>query len=84
MGKEGRQMTRMTSLLRASALAGVLLCAIPASAQQLFDHAIPPGANYDKAEFRMWLPPNTPKVRAILLLVPGSNGDGRPQAEDAF
>lgn len=58
--------------------------AVPASAQQLFDHAIPPGANFDKAEFRMWLPPNTPKVRAVLVLVPGSNGDGRPQAEDAF
>ncbi len=62
----------------------VLLCASPAMARQLFDHVIPPGANFDKAEFRMWLPPDTPKVRAILVLVPGSNGDGRPQAEDAF
>ena len=62
----------------------VLFCASPAMAQQLFDHVIPPGANFDKAEFRLWLPPNTPKVRAILVLVPGSNGDGRPQAEDAF
>lgn len=60
------------------------LAASPAMAQQLFDHAVPPGANYDKAEFRMWLPPSVPKVRAVLVLVPGSNGDGRPQAEDAF
>jgi len=51
---------------------------------QVFDHTIPPGANFDKAEFRLWVPPNTPKVRAVLVLVPGSNGDGRPQAEDAF
>ena len=43
----------------------VLLCASPATARQLFDHVIPPGANFDKAEFRMWLPPDTPKVRAI-------------------
>ena len=62
----------------------VVMCAAPASARQLFDHAMPPGANYDKAEFRMWLPPDTPTVRAVLVLVPGSNGDGRPQAEDAF
>ena len=62
----------------------VLAFAGPASARQLFDHTIPPGANFDKAEFRMWLPPDTSRVRAVLVLVPGSNGDGRPQAEDAF
>src|SRR5262245_60206492 len=55
-----------------------------ADAQQLFDHTIPPGANFDKAEFRLWLPPSVPRVRAVLVLVPGSNGDGRPMAEDAF
>jgi poly(3-hydroxybutyrate) depolymerase len=32
----------------------------------------------------MWLPPGVPKVRAVLVLVPGSNGDGRPMAEDSF
>jgi poly(3-hydroxybutyrate) depolymerase len=71
-------------LCRATAVAVAALCAVPAAAQQLFDHAARPGANYDKAEFRMWLPPDAPKVRALLVLVPGSNGDGRPQAEDPF
>jgi poly(3-hydroxybutyrate) depolymerase len=71
-------------LCRATAVAVAALCAVPAAAQQLFDRAVPPGANYDKAEFRMWLPPDVPKVRALLVLVPGSNGDGRPQAEDPF
>src|SRR5262245_26866224 len=61
-----------------------LSCASPVAAQQLFDHAIPSGVNFDKAEFRMWLPPGVARVRAVLVLVPGSNGDGRPQAEDAF
>lgn len=69
---------------RILSIAFTLLCAAPVAAQQLFDHVIPPGANFDKAEFRMWLPPSVPKVRAVLVLVPGSNGDGRPQAEDAF
>jgi dienelactone hydrolase len=71
-------MTRVICILFLLAFAG------PATARQLFDHTVPPGANFDKAEFRMWLPPNTPRVRAVLVLVPGSNGDGRPQAEDAF
>ena len=66
------------------AILALAIGAQTAGAQQLFDHVIPPGANYDKAEFRMWLPPDTPRVRAVLVLVPGSNGDGRPQAEDTF
>ncbi len=69
---------------RFSFLIVALLCALPASAQPYFEQSVPSGANYDKAEFKMWLPPNVPKVRAVLVLVPGSNGDGRPQAEDAF
>lgn len=81
MGKEGQQSMKRIVVFLSTVAA---LCAMPANAQQLFDQAIPSGANYDKAEFRMWLPPNTPKVRAVLVLVPGSNGDGRPQAEDAF
>jgi dienelactone hydrolase len=33
---------------------------------------------------RLWLPPGVDKVRAIVVLVPGSNGDGRPMAGDKF
>lgn len=47
------------------------------------DESIAPGANYDKAEFRLWTPPDAGRVQAIVVLVPGSNGDGRPMAEDA-
>ena len=32
----------------------------------------------------MGVPPAVERVRAVLVLVPGSNGDGRPMAEDAF
>jgi poly(3-hydroxybutyrate) depolymerase len=48
------------------------------------DLTIPPGANYDKAEFRLWYPPSATTVHAALVLVPGSNGDGRPMAEEPF
>jgi poly(3-hydroxybutyrate) depolymerase len=48
------------------------------------DESLPPGANYDKAEFRFWLPQDAKTVRAVVVLVPGSNGDGRPMAADVF
>ena len=48
------------------------------------DEAVPPGDNYDKAEFRLWVPAGAAKLDATLVLVPGSNGDGRPMAEETF
>ena len=48
------------------------------------DETVPPGDNYDKAEFRLWVPPNAAALDATLVLVPGSNGDGRPQADDPW
>lgn len=71
----------MTWLLLALSLAAQ--SASP-QAPPAFDATIAPGANYDKADFRLWLPPNVDKVRAIVVLVPGSNGDGRPMADDKF
>jgi poly(3-hydroxybutyrate) depolymerase len=53
------------------------------SAVSTIDETLPPGNNYDKAEFRLWLPAGVPTVRAAIVLVPGSNGDGRPMADDA-
>jgi dienelactone hydrolase len=47
------------------------------------DETAAPGANYDKAGFRLWLPNDVGTVRAVVVLVPGSNGDGRPEATDA-
>jgi dienelactone hydrolase len=46
------------------------------------DETVPPGANYDKAEFRLWYPDNARTFRAILVLVPGANADGRPEVGD--
>jgi poly(3-hydroxybutyrate) depolymerase len=48
----------------------------------LMEEAAPPGPNYDKAEFRFWYPKSVGALRAVLVLMPGSNGDGRPAAED--
>lgn len=46
------------------------------------DEMIAPGSNFDKAEFRLWYPDNVASFRGIVLLMPGSNGDGRPMAQD--
>ncbi len=48
------------------------------------DEAAAPGANFDKAEFRIWYPEKAGSLRAVLVLVPGSNADGRPDVGDRF
>ena len=52
--------------------------------QQPIEETIAPGNNYDHADFRFWLPKDSGPVRAIVVLVPGSNGDGRNMADDAY
>jgi poly(3-hydroxybutyrate) depolymerase len=66
--------------------AGLALAASAQSAgaqSAILDDSVPPGANFDKAQFRLWMPRDVPRVRAVLVLVPGSNGDGRAMAEDS-
>lgn len=46
------------------------------------DQQIPPGNNYDKANFRLWIPNNAGPLPAVVLLMPGSNGDARAQVDD--
>lgn len=48
----------------------------------VLDETIPPGNNFEKAELRLWLPQEAGTLQGIVVLVPGSNGDGRPQVED--
>jgi poly(3-hydroxybutyrate) depolymerase len=67
------------------ALAVLLLAAtasLAKSQSSVIDDSIPPGENFDKAQFRLWVPPTVQTVRAVLVLVPGSNGDGRAMAQD--
>jgi dienelactone hydrolase len=68
------------------ALIAAVVIALPAVAQTpagtVLEETVAPGRNYDKAEFKLWLPGGVALVRAIALLVPGSNGDGRGQVDD--
>jgi poly(3-hydroxybutyrate) depolymerase len=73
----------MKSKLAMILACGVLTAIAPvARAQATLDDSIPPGTNFDKAQFRFWAPKGIDKLRAVLVLVPGSNGDGRNMAED--
>ena len=48
----------------------------------VLDEVTASGTNYDKAEFRLWYPDKVRFVRAVLVLVPGANTDGRPDVSD--
>jgi len=48
----------------------------------VIDHSEPPGRNYEQADFRLWFPEEATRLRAVVLLVPGSNGDGRSSVEE--
>lgn len=69
---------RIASLVLASFAA---FATAPLPAQSL-DVTLPPGENFDKADFRLWCPEDVVTLRAVLVLVPGSNGDGRRQVDD--
>ena len=55
-----------------------------AQSNTIVDTEIPAGTNYSIARFRFWHPPETQVLRGLAVLVPGSNDDGRPQAQDPF
>ena len=54
------------------------------STGHMLDETASPGANYDKAAFRLWYPDNAKFLRGVLVLVPGSNADGRADVGDRF
>lgn len=49
----------------------------------MLEDSIMNGQNFEKAAFRLWIGKQTQKVRGIIVLVPGSNGDGRNMVESA-
>jgi len=65
-----------------AALTSAPASAVAQNASGTLDDSLPSGPNYAIAQFRYWAPANVGTVRAMLVLVPGSNGDGRAMAED--
>jgi hypothetical protein len=42
-----------------------------------------PGNNFQNGDFRLWYPEGIDSIRAVLVLTPGSNGDGRNAVADS-
>ena len=55
-----------------------------AAADRTFDIEIPAGDNFAVAAFRWWHPLEAKELKGILVLVPGSNADGRADVSDPF
>jgi poly(3-hydroxybutyrate) depolymerase len=72
----------IASIVAALALAAPLSVGAQAGAGTTLDDSLPPGANFDKAQFRLWYPAGVTSFEGIAVLVPGSNGDGRSQVQD--
>jgi dienelactone hydrolase len=68
------------AIVTAASLCRGLVAQVPTGAT--VDETIAPGANYDKADFRLWCPAGAGSLHAVVVLVPGSNGDGRPEVAD--
>jgi len=67
---------------RSALLALTIATVCSAQTTQNFDVSIPSGRNFDRADFRLWMPQGLDKARAVAVLLTGSNGDGRPQVDD--
>ncbi len=51
---------------------------------QSYDATIEPGDVYKMAAFKVWMNPEHERIKGILMLNPGSNGDGRGQVDDPY
>jgi hypothetical protein len=50
--------------------------------QKVLEDSIMNGNNFQKAAFRLWFENETKIIQGVIVLVPGSNGDGRMMVED--
>ena len=55
-----------------------------AASDRMNNFASPPGPNFAVAAFRWWHPAGAKSLLGIVVLMPGSNSDGRMQVEDPF
>lgn len=62
-------------------LTGILISSVSFS-QSIYNDSIMDGSNFEKAAFRLWFENNTETIQGIIVLVPGSNGDGRNMVND--
>lgn len=76
-------MTRLAATLAIALAASGLSSASAQEPAALLEHTVTPGNNFDKANFRLWIPEGDAPLVGAVVLVPGSNGDGRGQVSDS-
>ena len=59
-----------------------LLFSINSFGQNVFEDSIINGGNFEKAAFRLWVNKDIKTIKGIIVLVPGSNHDGRDMVND--
>jgi len=70
--------------LKSALLLITLLLIGPVANAETFEVTMAPGAIHNMAAFKLWVNPEVKKIRGILILNPGSNGDGRNNVEDEY
>jgi hypothetical protein len=50
--------------------------------QSIIDDSLQRGNNFEKAAFRLWFDSHINRIRGVIVLMPGSNGDGRDMVYD--
>lgn len=60
----------------------VFLCASISYSQNIYNDSIMNGTNFAKAAFCLWCENDSEAIKGIIVLVPGSNGDGRDMIYD--
>ena len=48
----------------------------------MLNETIAPGNNYNNAEFSFWCPADSQTLRGVVIMMPGSNGDGRAMVNE--
>ena len=57
---------------------------VPEDSEDTYDITAPSGENYREAQFRLWVPEEVEALRGTVVLLPGSNGDGRFMVNDTI
>ena len=62
----------------------ILIISVQRIQAKILNDSIPAGKNFDKAVFRLWFPDDLNVINGIVVLMPGSNSDGRGQVSDTI
>lgn len=71
-------------IMRALILLGIAALFGNGAIAETYETTVEPGVVYNMAAFKLWHNGDVQKIRGILMLNPGSNGDGRAMVDDTY